>query len=75
MARGDDPLQIMDECQAGMREVGERYADRRYYLSGLIMAGEILREVMDIVMPSVVARFSGQTRRPGAARHRARRHP
>ncbi len=61
MARGDDPLQIIEDCQAGMREVGERYADRRYYLSGLIMAGEILREVMEIVMPSVVQRFSGQT--------------
>ena len=26
MARGDDPLQIIEDCQAGMREVGERYA-------------------------------------------------
>lgn len=61
MARGDDPLQIIEDCQAGMREVGERYANRRYYLSGLIMAGEILREVMEIVMPSVLEQFSGQT--------------
>lgn len=60
-ARGDDPLQIIEDCQAGMREVGERYAQRRYYLSGLIMAGEILREVMGIVMPSVETRFSGHT--------------
>ncbi|MGE5601991.1 MAG: B12-binding domain-containing protein [Nitrososphaerales archaeon] len=61
MAAGDDPLQIIEDCQAGMREVGQRYAERRYYLSGLIMAGEILREVMEIVMPSVLDRFSGQT--------------
>lgn len=61
MARGDDPLQIIEDCQAGMREVGERYAQRRYYLSGLIMAGEILREVMEIVMPSVEDHFSGKT--------------
>ncbi len=61
MAAGGDPLQIIEECQAGMREVGQRYADRRYFLSGLIMAGEILREVREIVMPSVVERFSGQT--------------
>ena len=58
MARGDDPLSIIEDCQVGMREVGERYARRQYYLSGLIMAGEILREVMDIVMPSVEAQFS-----------------
>lgn len=61
MAGGDDPLQIIEDCQAGMREVGERYVQRRYYLSGLIMAGEILREVMEIVMPSVEEHFSGKT--------------
>lgn len=61
MAAGDDPLEIIEDCQAGMREVGRRYAERRYFLSGLIMAGEILREVMEIVMPAVVARFSGET--------------
>jgi methanogenic corrinoid protein MtbC1 len=61
MAAGDDPLAIIEDCQVGMREVGERYARRQYYLSGLIMAGEILREVMDLVLPEVEARFSGQT--------------
>lgn len=61
MARGDDALQIIQDCQAGMRAVGERYAQRRYYLSGLIMAGEILHEVMEIVMPAVEARFSDHT--------------
>jgi methanogenic corrinoid protein MtbC1 len=60
-ARGDDPLAILEDCQVGMREVGERYARRQYYLSGLIMAGEILREVMEIVLPSVEARFGEQT--------------
>jgi methylmalonyl-CoA mutase cobalamin-binding domain/chain len=59
--RGDDPLQIMEDCQAGMREVGERYAQRRYFLSALIMAGDILREVMELVQPSVEEQFSGRT--------------
>ncbi len=61
MAAGDDPLQIIEECQAGMREVGERYAQRRYYLSGLIMAGDILREIMDMVLPAVEQKFSGHS--------------
>lgn len=61
LARGDAPLAIMEECQVGMREVGERYAQRRYFLSGLIMAGEILRQVTEIVTPAVEAQFSGHT--------------
>ncbi len=61
MARGDDPLQIIEDCQAGMREVGERYSRREYYLSGLIMAGDILREVMELVLPAIEHRFSGHT--------------
>ena len=61
MARGEDPLRIMEDCQAGMREVGERYARQEYYLSGLIMAGDILSEVMDLILPFVEERFSGNT--------------
>lgn len=38
MERGDDPMQIIDDSQAGMREVGERYSQQTYYLSGLIIA-------------------------------------
>ena len=60
MAQGDDPLEIIEDCQAGMREVGERYSQQRYYLSGLIMAGDILREVMEIVQPEVEEHFSGR---------------
>ncbi|MGC9332926.1 MAG: cobalamin B12-binding domain-containing protein [Anaerolineae bacterium] len=59
MARGDDPMQIIEDCQAGMREVGERYVQQRYFLSALIMAGEILRQITDIVLPAVEARYSG----------------
>jgi len=61
MERGDDPLQIIEDCQAGMREVGERYAQRRYFLSALIMAGEILGQIMEIVMPAVEGKFVGKS--------------
>jgi methylmalonyl-CoA mutase cobalamin-binding domain/chain len=51
LAAGGDPLQIVEECQEGMREVGLRYERGEYYLAGLIMAGEIFREVTEIVQP------------------------
>ena len=49
VADGHDPLAIIEDCQEGLRQVGERYERQEYYLSGLIMAGEIFREVMEMV--------------------------
>jgi methanogenic corrinoid protein MtbC1 len=49
----DDPLKIVYECQQGMRLVGERYGEGHYFIAGLIMAGEILRQVMDLVKPAL----------------------
>lgn len=45
------PMRIIESCQKGMRLVGERYQRRHYYIAGLIMAGEILRQVVEIVQP------------------------
>jgi methylmalonyl-CoA mutase cobalamin-binding domain/chain len=50
---GEDPLAIIEACEAGMQLVGERYADGEYYISGLIMAGEIFREVFALAQPSM----------------------
>ncbi len=48
---GEDPLAIIEECQVGMRWVGEHYQTGKYFISGLIMAGEIFREAMVILGP------------------------
>lgn len=60
--RGDDPLDIVEDCRKGMIEVGKRYEAHQYYLSGLILAGEILREVMEIVQPLSDQKYSGNSR-------------
>lgn len=59
IADGHDPLAIIEDCQEGLRQVGERYERQEYYLSGLIMAGEIFREVMEMVQPLIVEKFTG----------------
>lgn len=48
---GIDPLEIIDRCHKGMAEVGERYEQGIYFISGLIMAGEIMRQVGTILLP------------------------
>jgi methanogenic corrinoid protein MtbC1 len=42
---------ILNTCQQALRVVGERYEREEYYISGLIMAGELFREVLDIAQP------------------------
>jgi len=51
LAAGANPLQIIDECNAGMRLVGQKYENGEYFVSGLIMSGEIFREVVEMAQP------------------------
>jgi methanogenic corrinoid protein MtbC1 len=48
-----DPMVLIDECQVGMRIVGQYYQNRNYFISGLIMGGEIFREVMELISPAI----------------------
>lgn len=50
---GDDPMEILHECDEGMREVGRRYEIGDYFIAGLIMSGEIFREVVEIIQPLI----------------------
>ncbi len=59
LAAGGDPLQILEDAQEGMRLVGRQYEAGKYYLAGLMMAGEIFREIMEMVEPILVQRLSG----------------
>jgi methanogenic corrinoid protein MtbC1 len=59
LGAGADPAAIITACEAGMRLVGERYEQGEYYLSGLIMAGEIFREVLDLARPALEASRAG----------------
>jgi methanogenic corrinoid protein MtbC1 len=59
LAENDDPLTLIANCQKGLQRVGERYAKHKYYLSGLIMGGEIFYEVMESIRPAMESRISG----------------
>jgi len=52
---GGDPLLLMDECRVGMERVGELYERGTYFISALIMAGEIFREAAEILIPLLPA--------------------
>jgi len=58
--RGDDLIQIIEECNEGMREVGLRYERDEYFIAGLIMSGEIFRQVVEMVKPLLIEQLSGE---------------
>ena len=43
LAAGVSPSRLLDECREGMTLIGERFETGEYYLSDLIMAGEIFK--------------------------------
>ena len=53
LAAGASPLELIEACHAGMRLVGGRYERGEYFISGLIMSGEIFREVVELVRPQL----------------------
>ena len=57
LANGVDPLLIVEWSQEGMRNVGRRYEDGKYFISALIMAGEILYQVLSMVRPIMSERI------------------
>ena len=48
---GPTPISILATCQQALKVVGERYERQEYYISGLIMAGELFKEVLQLVRP------------------------
>jgi len=52
---GDDPLVMLTECQDGMTLVGKRFQDGDYFLSELLLSGEIFKEATARLKPYIAA--------------------
>ena len=59
LAAGESSLRIVRAAQEGMQGVGVRYERQDIFLSGLIMAGEIFRGVMELVEPGLETELVG----------------
>jgi methanogenic corrinoid protein MtbC1 len=46
LASGEAPLAIIAACREGMADVGKRYEAQEYFVSDLIMAGEVFKQAM-----------------------------
>jgi methanogenic corrinoid protein MtbC1 len=61
LAANAEPLQIIEDCHEGMRQVGLRYEQGEYFVAGLIMSGEIFREVVELVQPLLASQATAQS--------------
>lgn len=53
LGTGEDPVQILDDARHGMEIVGKHFANGEYFIPDLVYAGEILREITDLVRPKL----------------------
>jgi len=49
--KGEDPLQILEECRQGMTIVGQRFQKGDYFLAELMLSAEIFKEAVAILEP------------------------
>lgn len=48
---GTDPQAVLDACREAMSLVGQRYDEKEYFLPELIISGEILKQIGELVKP------------------------
>ena len=51
IAAGTDPLEVLAACRDAMAEVGNRFESGDYFVPELILAGEVLRSISELVKP------------------------
>jgi methanogenic corrinoid protein MtbC1 len=50
---GEDPYKILEVARSAMEIVGNRFANREYFIPDLVYSGEILKEITSIVKPKL----------------------
>lgn len=51
LEQGTDPMKILEGCSRAMEIVGKRFEKGEYFLPHLMMAGEMLKQISEIIKP------------------------
>ena len=65
LAKGVDPMVLLDEAREGMNVVGRRFADEDYFIPDLIFSGEILKLLVAKLEPHIKAKKGEEVDRIG----------
>jgi methylmalonyl-CoA mutase cobalamin-binding domain/chain len=60
--RGTDPMKVLEACSMAMETVGKRFEKGEYFLPHLMMAGEMLRQISEMIKPLMKADKTGAGR-------------
>jgi len=61
IAAGVPATQVLKECQAGMVEIGNRYENGEYFVSELMYAGEIMKDITAELGPMLSGEQKSET--------------
>jgi methanogenic corrinoid protein MtbC1 len=64
IASGEDPLEILNSCSEAMETVGKRFETGEYFLPQLILAGEILRQISEMLKPKLKDKRTSVSSKP-----------
>jgi methanogenic corrinoid protein MtbC1 len=65
LGKGVDPMEILGEAQEGMKIVGQRFAEERYFIPDLVFSGEILKRVVKTLEPHLKEKKAEESERLG----------
>jgi methanogenic corrinoid protein MtbC1 len=54
---GEDAIKILDSATLAIEEVGKRFEEGKYFLPELLMSGEMLKKISDIIKPNIKREF------------------
>jgi len=63
MDKGEDPMTILGACKDAMDSVGKRFEKGEFFLPELILAGEMVRQISEILKPKLTGEL--KTKRLG----------
>lgn len=50
---GEDPLKVLEDCSKALEIVGKRFEEGEYFLPQLVLGGEMLKQISEMVKPKL----------------------
>jgi len=59
---GEDPFAILNDVKTAMKIIGDKFSEKEYFLPELIMSGEILKDIFEVLQPKLKSGVATETK-------------